>query len=236
VALYTVVGGMETVFWAGVLQAVIMLVGGLLCLFFVIADMPGGLAQIVKVGSEQGKFSLGSFTWHSHERTFYTVAVLGIVNWLTIFAGEQTMVQRYVAAGSLREARKATVLFAAIAVPMWTMFFFIGTAMFVFFRVLPDPAMAQLQPDQILPYLVLSHIPAGLAGVVIAAVLAAAMSSLDSGVNSIAAVVVVDFLKPYLAKGRADHFYLRAARIVATVGIVLMTAGPWHSRKSKRRV
>jgi SSS family solute:Na+ symporter len=134
-------------------------------------------------------------------------------------------VQRYVAAGSLREARKATLLFSGIAVPMWTMFFFIGTALFVYFLKNPDPVVAQLQPDQVLPYFVFTRIPAGLAGIVIAAVLAAAMSSLDSGVNSISTVFVVDLLKPDLAPGRSDRFYLTTARIATACSILLMTLG-----------
>ena len=105
VALYSVVGGMETVLWVGVVQAVIMLVGGVLCFVSVMKNLPGGFMQVLSVGQAHGKFSLGSFDWNSHERTFYTVAILGVVNWITIYAGEQTMVQRYVSAKSLREAR-----------------------------------------------------------------------------------------------------------------------------------
>ena len=225
VALYTIAGGMETVVWAGMVQAIIMLVGGLLCLGFVVFQLPDGFAQVVAVGLEHNKFSLGALEWNVHQRTFWTVLILGIINWLNIYSGEQTLVQRYVSASSLREARKATLLFSGIAVPMWTSFFFIGTALFVFFRVHPDPVAAALQPDQVLPYFILKHIPAGLAGLVIAAVIAAAMSSLDSGVNSIATVVVIDLLKPHLAPGRSDAFYLRAARFVTGGAILAMTAG-----------
>lgn len=221
VALYSVAGGMETVLWVGVVQAVIMLAGGVLCFVSVMKNLPGGFMQVLSVGQIHDKFSLGNFDWNAHERTFYTVAILGVINWITIYAGEQTMVQRYVSARSLREARKATLLFSAIAVPMWTMFFFIGTALFVFFQIFPSPAVAQLEADQVLPYFILTHIPAGIAGVVIAAVLAAAMSSLDSGVNSIATVVVVDLLKPYLASNRSGRYYLNAARI-ATIGTILL--------------
>lgn len=225
VALYTVAGGMETVVWAGMVQALIMLSGGVLCLVFVVNGLPGGLGQVIEVGHANGKFSLGSLEWNVHQRTFWTVAILGIVNWLNIYSGEQTIVQRYVSASSLREARKATLMFSGVAVPMWTMFFFIGTSLFVFFRVFPDPVAAGLQPDQVLPYFVLTHVPAGLAGVVIAAVIAAAMSSLDSGVNSIATVVVIDLVKPHFAPGRSDRYYLNAARWVTAAAIVLMTAG-----------
>jgi len=225
VALYTIAGGMETVIWAGLAQALLMLAGGILCLAAVVLQLPGGLAQVFEVGQAHGKFSLGDPAWDLGRRTFWTVLILGVVNWLNIYAGEQTLVQRYVAASSLREARKATLLFSVIAVPMWTMFFFIGTALFVFFQVLPDPAAAALQPDQVMPYFVLTHVPVGLAGLVIAAVIAAAMSSLDSGVNSIATVVVVDLVKPHLARNRDDRYYLRAARFVTAAAILAMTFG-----------
>jgi SSS family solute:Na+ symporter len=190
-----------------------------------VLQLPGGLGQVIDVGSASNKFSLGAMEWNVHQRTFWTVLILGVVNWLNIYSGEQTLVQRYVSASSLREARKATLLFSGIAVPMWTMFFFIGTALFVFFRVFPDPKVAGLQPDQVLPYFVLTHIPVGLAGLVIAAVIAAAMSSLDSGVNSIATVVVVDLLKPHLARGRSDRYYLNAARVASGAAILVMTLG-----------
>ncbi|MBL9212579.1 MAG: sodium:solute symporter [Opitutaceae bacterium] len=225
VALYTIAGGMETVVWAGAAQALIMLLGGALCFVFIVTGLPGGLGQVIEVGQADGKFGFGSLDWNIHQRTFWTVFILGIVNWLNIYSGEQTMVQRYVSAGSLREARKATLLFAGIAFPMWTTFFFIGTALYVFFKVIPDPNVARLQPDQVLPYFVLTHMPAGLAGVVIAAVIAAAMSSLDSGVNSIATVLVVDVLKPHVARGRSDAFYLGAARLITGGAILFMTLG-----------
>jgi SSS family solute:Na+ symporter len=117
------------------------------------------------------------------------------------------------------------MIFSGIAVPVWTMFFFIGTSLFVYFKVNPDPAVAQLQPDQMLPYFVLTQIPVGIAGVVIAAVLAAAMSAIDSGVNSIATVTVVDLLKPYLTPGRSDRFYLQSARVVTGAAIVVAVGG-----------
>lgn len=225
VGLYTIAGGMETVVWADAMQAVIKIGGGVLCLVCLVWKLPGGLGQVIEVGSAANKFSLGSFEWDVHQRTFWTVAILGILNWLNIYSGEQTIVQRYVSAKTTWEARKATMLFSAVAVPVWTMFFFIGTSLFVFFKVFPDPAVAKLQPDQMLSYFVLTQVPVGLAGIVIAAVLAAAMSALDSGVNSIATVTVVDLLKPYLAKGRSDRFYLQAARIATGSAIVLAVGG-----------
>jgi len=225
IAIYTIAGGIEAVVWTDVAQAMVLMAGGLLCFACVAFDLPGGLGQILETGAAQDKFSLGSFEWNLGERTFWTVAILGVINWLAIYSGDQNMVQRYAAARSLWEARKATLLYSAVALPMWTMFFFVGTALFVYYQTFPDPAVAELDADQVLPYFILTRVPAGLAGLIIAAVMAAAMSSLDSGINAIATVTVVDLLKPFLAKGRSDRYYLRAARVIAGAAALLVVLG-----------
>ena len=225
IAFYTIAGGIEAVVWTDVVQTLVLLAGGLLCFACVVIDLPGGVGQIVEVGAAQDKFSLGSFEWNLGERTFWTVIILGLINWLAIYSGDQNMVQRYAAARSTYEARKATILYSAIALPMWTMFFFVGTALFVYYQTFPDPAVAGMEADQVLPYFILTRIPAGLAGIVIAAVMAAAMSSLDSGINAISTVVVVDLMKPFLAINRDDRYYLRAARVIAAVVTVLVVTG-----------
>ena len=225
IAFYTIAGGIEAVIWTDVIQAVILVFGGIVCFALIAFDLPGGLGQIIEIGKANDKFSLGSFDWNLHERTFWTVIILGIINWLMIYSGDQNMVQRYASARSTREARKATALYSAIALPMWIMFFFVGTSLFVYYNAFPDPTVAGLESDQVLPYFILTKVPAGIAGIVIAAVLAAAMSSLDSGINAISTVTVVDILKPHLAKDKDDRFYLRSARIVAAVVTLLVIGG-----------
>lgn len=225
VAFYTIAGGIEAVVWTDVVQTLVLLVGGVLCFSCVAVDLPGGIRQIVEVGAAHDKFSLGSLEWNLDDRTFWTVIILGLINWIAIYSGDQNMVQRYAAARSTHEARKATILYSVIALPMWTMFFFTGTALFVFYEVFPDPAVASMEADQVLPYFILTQIPAGLAGIVIAAVMAAAMSSLDSGINAIATVVVVDLMKPFLLRNHDDRYYLRAARVIAAAVTVLVVAG-----------
>ncbi len=222
IALYTIAGGIEAVIWTDVVQAIILMVGGVVCLVCAEVDLPGGLGQVFEIGQANGKFSLGSFDWNLTERTFWTVTLLGMVTWLGIYSGDQNMVQRYAAAKSLRSARRATALFSCIALPLWTLFFFVGTTLFVYYLQFPDPAVAELAADEVLPYFVLTRIPVGLAGLGIAAVMAATMSSLDSGINSISTVVTVDLMKPYWAKGRSDQFYLRSARWIAA-GVTLVT-------------
>lgn len=225
IAFYTIAGGIEAVVWTDVIQALILMFGGVLCFVTMAIELPGGLGQIIGEGSAANKFSLGSFEWNLDERTFWTVSLLGVINWLAIYSGDQNMVQRYAAARSTREARKATIVYTAFALPLWVMFFFVGTSLFVYYQNFPDPAINGMEADQVLPYFILTKVPAGLAGIVIAAVMAAAMSSLDSGINAISTVAVVDLMKPWLAKNRTDHFYLRAARIVATLVTLVVVLG-----------
>lgn len=142
-----------------------------------------------------------------------------------IYSGDQNMVQRYAAARSTGEARKATAIYSAIALPMWIMFFFVGTALFVYYAIFPNPTVSALEPDQILPYFILTQVPAGVACIIIAAVLAAAMSSLDSGINATSTVSISDLMKPHLTKHRSDRFYLGAARIIAGVVTLVVILG-----------
>jgi solute:Na+ symporter, SSS family len=124
IAFYTIAGGIEAVIWTDVIQALILIIGGIVCFVLIALDLPGGVGQIIEIGQSHNKFSLGSFNWNLYERTFWTVAILGIINWLMIYSGDQNIVQRYAAARSTREARKATAIYSAIALPMWIMFFF----------------------------------------------------------------------------------------------------------------
>ena len=128
IAFYTIAGGIEAVIWTDVIQAIILFLGGLLCFALIAWELPNGVSQVIEIGRTYNKFSLGSFEWDLTERTFWTVLILGIVNWLMIYGGDQNMVQRYVAARSITEARKATLLYSAIALPMWILFFLTSTA------------------------------------------------------------------------------------------------------------
>ncbi|MFP4292445.1 MAG: sodium:solute symporter [Cyclobacteriaceae bacterium] len=237
IAFYTVIGGIDAVIWTDVIQAVVLWLGGAICLWLMLEKLPGGFEQVLEVAESQDKFGLGSFEWNVNERTFWTVALLGIFHFLGMYTSDQNVVQRYVASQSTREARKATIIYSVVALPTWSLFFFIGTTLFVFYTVFPDTAIAKLEADQVFPYFILSQLPAGLAGLIIAAVLAAGMSTLDSGINAIATVTVVDILKPYWMKGREDKVYLRAARMIAIgVALLMILGGIFFSMIEKESI
>ena len=224
IGFYTVAGGIQAVIWTDVVQSIVLWLGGLFCLIAVVYRLPDGFGQVISTAAAADKFSLGSFDWDLGERTFWTIALLGIFSWLAHYI-DQNFVQRYAASKSIREARKATIIYTSVAVPTWMFFFFLGTCVYAFYQVIPDPVVKDLEADQVFPYFILTQLPAGVSGLVIAGAIAAAMSSLDSSLNGIATIMVVDVLKPYLARGRDDAFYLKAARWIAIAAGTLMVLG-----------
>lgn len=238
IALYTAVGGIDAVIWTDVVQTVALVAGGLLCLGAIVARLPGGLEQIITVGVAEGKFSFSelvdgtlqpvSWDLSLSRKTGSMMLLVGMVIFLTTFAANQNAVQRYCAAKSLREARKAMFISSFSLVPIMVFFMFLGTSLFVFFHVFPTTESTLIltgeggrRAEQIMPFFILNFLPPGLAGLVLAAALAAAMSSLDSSINAVATVGIVDLYRRHLVKGRADRHYLKVAR----AGSLLVAAG-----------
>lgn len=244
IAFYTILGGIDAVIWTDAIQAVVLLLGGLVCILYIAFQLPGGFSQIVDVGTADNKFSLGQFVppepvangesaeatqnfmkWIMSDEAVWAILFLGIFEWLLNYAGDQTVVQRYAAAKSLKDARKATMLFSVLALPTWILFFMVGTSVYVFYQQFPELYNPALEADKVFPHFILTQLPTGVAGIVIAGVLAAAMSSLDSSINSLSTVTVVDLVKPYFAQEREDKFYLRIAHGVAVFCATFMILG-----------
>lgn len=225
IAFYTVLGGIEAVIWTDVVQALVLLSGGLVSFVYIAMHLSGGLDELVAVGQAHDKFNLAVEGFHLGERTITVLFFLGLYSWMQFFATDQTMVQRYVAAESLAAARRATALYASIVVPTWAFFFLIGTSLFVFYNTHPDTTVATLEADQVFPYFIITQLPAGCAGLIVAGLLAAAMSTLDSSINAISTVFTVDVLRPYLAPGKSDTFYLWCARGAGIVVAAIMICG-----------
>ena len=224
VGAYTVLGGIEAVIWTDVVQTIILLGGGVLCLGLIVCELPGGLPQIIEVGRECGKFSLGPMSWTLNERTFPVMILLGLVSFTTEYSSNQNVVQRYIAAKSLAAARRATWLCTVMSIPTWLLFFFIGTCLFVFYRVFPAEAIQSCAPEEVLPYFILTNSPPFVGGIIIAACIAAAMSSLDSAINAIATVCTIDFVKR-LGKERSDREHLRIAKLISCGAGAVMIGG-----------
>ena len=226
VGAYTVLGGIEAVIWTDVVQTVILLAGGLLCIGMILFLLPGGLGQVIEIGRAFDKFSPGPISFRLDDRTFFVVLLLGVVNFTTEYAGNQNVVQRYIAARSTREARKATLLCMCMSVPTWMSFFFLGSCLFAYYHVFPSAEVAALEADQVLPYFILHKTPPFVGGVIISACLAAAMSSLSSSINAVSTIWTIDFLRLMRRKSN-DRFELVNAKLASGAAGIIMIAGAW---------
>ena len=212
--IYTVAGGLEAVIWTDLLQTIAMFIGAIICLPLVLSMLPGGFTQIFTEAYADGKLSLGGTAITFSEKTVWVMIMLSLFTWLHWCCQDQTMIQRYLAPRNRREARRALILGSLLTVPVWTYFIFIGTALYVFFKIHPDPDLPNVveKPEQILPYFVLKYVPSGLAGFVICGLVAAAMSTVDSSINAVAATLTNDFYRRLLVSNRDQRHYLRVGR------------------------
>ncbi len=244
VAFYTVVGGIEAVVWTDVAQTIVLLLGGFVCLYFIVSKLDGGFSEIISVANANHKFSFseveigaeGAITvlpmsWDVdfYRKTGTMMLLVGLTNWLFEYSTNQNIVQRYCASRSAKDARRAMWICCAASIPIWGYFMFLGTALYAYYQAHPTPeAMDMLvgangrAAENILPYFVLNVLPAGVSGLVIAAVMAAAMSSLDSSISSVSTVSVVDIYRRHIKKDADDAHYLRAAKLFAGLAGVLM--------------
>jgi solute:Na+ symporter, SSS family len=191
----TVAGGLAAVVYADVLQGALLIGGGLICLGIALFRPEQGAATVLQTAWDGGKFSLGntSFSWFTDNIWFYIIG--GGIWAVQRYALDQHIVQKYLVAKTDRQAKFSAYLGAIACLPIWLLFFFFGAVLWAFFQLggatLPTDVAAV--KDNIVPYFIKTQLPIGLIGLVVAALLAAAMSSLDSDLNSMATVIVDDF-------------------------------------------
>ena len=219
IIIYTMLGGMEAVIWTEVAQGIIQTIGALLVLGIVIAEMDNGFSDIINIGVSDHKFSLGSFDITDYTNsTFWVVFLYGFFINLNNFGIDQNYVQRYHAAKNEKEAANGIWQCVYWYVPVSLVFFFIGTALYAYFQQHPELIVAvkqqvaldkgidvaQLMPadygDKVLPHFMVNNVPHGLLGLIIAAMLSAAMSTISSGMNSSATVFLKDIYMRYAHK------------------------------------
>jgi SSS family solute:Na+ symporter len=239
VGAYTAVGGIEAVVWTDVAETVILTLGGAACLAVVIAKVPGGLTEILTTAWAHGKLSFSDLgpdgALHPTtlgltltEKSVSMMLLVGLGHWLTEYACNQNMIQKYCASASTREARRALWIGCWWMLPLWIGFQLLGTALWVFYQRFPTPTSTGIlagtvTAERIVPHFVVTQLPVGFKGLVVAGVLAAAMSTLDSALNAIATVGVVDVYRRHLVKDREDGHYLLVAKTLswlATAGMV----------------
>jgi solute:Na+ symporter, SSS family len=223
---YTLVGGLEAVIWTDVVQGFVLWVGIFIALGYLLFLPPGGPSAVLGLAWHSKKFSFGSPSLDFSKPTVIVLALYGLFYYLQKYTGDQTVVQRYLVAKSDREALKGVGLGAALCIPVWTLFMLIGTCTWAFYHLTHESLPAYItKADQVFPYFLTNCIPPGLAGLFLASLLAAAMSTLASDMNCLAVVGVEDFYCA-LKRETTDRERLRAGKVlVGLCGLLCMVVG-----------
>ena len=222
ITLYTVIGGIEAVIWTDAVQVAVIVLGAFLTLGCIFSAV--GVDRFLEVGLAHNKFryivpsaSIAKLTtlWAVLETIFSTIRIYGT---------QQDMTQRYMTTASTEKANRSVWISIIAYIPLGFFFYFIGTALFVFYR--EHPVAHLPKPDTMYPFFIVDRLPAGVAGLVIAAIFAAAMSSIDSLMNSSSTVCVEDFYKRLSRRKPSDASCLSLARWLTVLwGVLAVVMG-----------
>jgi SSS family solute:Na+ symporter len=230
VAAYSILGGIQAVAWTDAIQGIILITGALVCSVYILFSMPEGPGQLFQIASENQKFSLGSFRLDLTESTFWVVLVYGVFINMQNYGIDQNYVQRYMASRSDREAKQSAFTGGMLYIPVSLFFLFIGTSLFSYYQ----SAAADLPPeiynagDSVFPYFIANELPAGLAGLLIASIFAAGMSTISTSYNSGATVFLTDYYQRYMKKTASDREAMRVlyltSFLISVFGILIAIA------------
>ena len=226
--LYTFEGGMTAVIWTDVVQMFLYVGGSLAALATVCHKIPGGWSALVAGASAAHKLTVLHFSWSLPETYTFQAGVLGGC-FLTMASHgtDQLMVQRLLAAKNLRESRLALLASGAVVFFQFTLFLLIGAGLFVYYKEMGSTP--NLGADRIFPVFIVQQMPVGIAGLMIAAILAAAMSNLSAALNSLASTSVVDFYLPRHPE-ISPTLRTRLSRLMTVVWAVVLFALAMFSR------
>jgi solute:Na+ symporter, SSS family len=193
---YTYIGGLEAVIWTDVIQGFVTCLGILIVVGFLLFLPAAGPVAVVREAWDHGKMSLGTFDFDLTAKGFWVMTFYGVFWYLQKYAADQTVVQRYLVTKTDAQAIRGTALGALLCVPVWTLFMLIGSLLWSFYRLTGEGIPAHItKSDQIFPYFLSTHIPPGLAGLFMASLFAAAMSTLSSDLNCLSVIGVEDFYR-----------------------------------------
>lgn len=229
--VYTVMGGLAAVLWTDAIQFVILVVGAIWVTASLIGNTTGGFSAIIQQGLAEGHITRPGLSVNFFEMT----AAGAMMSWFFVFlhdyGADQVTVQRLMATKDFRGTAKAVVFNSISDVVINSMLLFIGVGLFVFYRQGTSLLPAEIIGDKIMPFYIIQNLPDGVSGLIITAVFAAAMSSMDSGVNSISTVIVNDFVQPFRRKEVAEKTDVFLARVLTVVLGVVATMAAFYAAK-----
>lgn len=222
--LYTLSGGIAAVVWTDAIQGIILIIGALSCALILTFSMPEGPSQLFEIAAQNHKMSLGSFSSSLTTPTFWVVLIYGLFINVQNYGIDQNYVQRYMTTKSTKEAVKSTLLGGLLYIPISLIFVYIGSALYAYYSVLPELLPPGTPSDQVFPYFIVHSLPTGVTGLIIASIFAAGMSTVSTGINSSATVILTDFVRrlfPTMKEKKQMTVLYLASLGVGVVGVCI---------------
>ena len=228
--IYSYLGGMSAVIWTDVTQLVIYVIGAVVAAVILLGKIPGGWGEVARVGGTAGKFTVFDFaSGLTKDYTFWSGLIGGAFLTTATHGTDQLMVQRYLCGESARPARRALLVSGAVVFVQFTLFLMIGAMLYAFYlgpgagEVGAFTVGGRIQADRIFPHFIVTQLPTGVVGLVIAAIAAAAFTS---SLNSQAATTIADFYVPMTGGRRTESHYLRVSKLLTALwGLVQIAVG-----------
>lgn len=215
--IYCTMGGVEAVVWGDVVQGIILVGGAFLAAVYLIYNTGGGVSDFFHIAGMNDKFRLFDWSFDYRTATFWVVILGGLANNIISYTSDQTVIQRYLTTKDEHSAARSILTNGTMSVVVTIAFFTIGTGLYTFYQTHPTATDLTMQKtDAIFPFFMMSQLPAGIAGLLIAAVFAATMSTISSNINSISTAFTVDIWKkahPTIS----DAATVRTARLTGIV-------------------
>jgi SSS family solute:Na+ symporter len=222
--VYTVIGGVKAVVWTDVLQFGVYMAGAVAALLVIGSGVDGGMVGIAGDAAANGRLRVFDFGFDlAAPFTFWAGLIGGAVLSIGSHGVDQLIVQRYLSARSLRDARRALLWSGPVVLLQFAVFLAIGLGLSAFFAEAPPPAPFTAS-DRVFGHFLVHHLPTGLVGVVLGAVFAAAMSTLSSSLSASASALVNDFLLPLTGRAADSTWALRAAKAATLLFAALQAA------------
>jgi SSS family transporter len=195
---YTALGGMKAVIWTDFVQLIVKMGGIFFAIGFVIYMLDGGTAQLMQVAQAEHKTRLLDFSFDLTKATVWGFVFLVVFDVVLTFPKDQVLMQRVLSTKDDRDAGRSIWTFAAIMIPAGVLFYGVGTALYVYYQSHPERMNPLLTIDATFPLFIAAELPVGVRGLIIAGILAAAMATLSSIMNSVATLASVDFYEKWV--------------------------------------
>ena len=196
--IYCTMGGVTAVIWGDVVQGVILVFGAIFAVVYLAVGTEGGISGCIDIALENDKLRLFDFSNSWSQATWWVIILGGLANNLISYTSDQTVIQRYLTTSDEKSAGRSILINGLMSVFVSVAFYMIGTGLFTFYKTHPaELDVTMQQSDAIFPFFMMSQMPAGVAGALIAAIFAATMSTISSNINSVATAFSIDFWKRF---------------------------------------